>query len=326
MANSLTNPHDAYFRAVMSHPVDAAGELRAIMPPELVARIDWDRLSLEPGSYVDDELRSRYSDVLFSTHTTDGHEALIYILVEHQSRPDRFMPIRLLEYIIRIWWQYIHDHDNPSTVPLIIPVVVYTGPGTRKWTTPTDLTDLIDADPDTLRAAGPHVPRMRYLLDNISDTTLHAIHTRHLTPEMETMLMLQKTIFTSRNIVEQLRPYQDRIRAAALRDKMIITTYYLTHRQTNPEEKKAFTDILDTGGEHTMATFAEDYRAEGEARGRTIGQVEGRRNSLLELLTIRFGPLPKTVDDTIQQGTLDQIHAWFTRAAVATGFDEVFAG
>ncbi|QLY28302.1 Rpn family recombination-promoting nuclease/putative transposase [Nocardia huaxiensis] len=64
MADSPSNPHDAYFRQVLFQPVNAVGELRAVLPEAVAVRVDWDGLDLQPGSYVPEELQSRFSDVL----------------------------------------------------------------------------------------------------------------------------------------------------------------------------------------------------------------------------------------------------------------------
>ncbi|WP_408639281.1 Rpn family recombination-promoting nuclease/putative transposase [Nocardia yamanashiensis] len=47
MAEEPPNPHDAYFRQVMSRPADAAGELRAVLPEAVTARLDWETLALQ---------------------------------------------------------------------------------------------------------------------------------------------------------------------------------------------------------------------------------------------------------------------------------------
>ncbi|MGW5441490.1 Rpn family recombination-promoting nuclease/putative transposase [Nocardia asteroides] len=39
---------------------------------------------LQSGSFIDDDLNSRYSDLLYRTRL-DGHTAFIYLLIEHQS-------------------------------------------------------------------------------------------------------------------------------------------------------------------------------------------------------------------------------------------------
>ncbi|MBF6180931.1 Rpn family recombination-promoting nuclease/putative transposase [Nocardia otitidiscaviarum] len=65
-------------------------------------------------------MRSRYSDLLFGTRL-DGHEALVYPLVEHQNRPDPLMPLRILEYLVAIWNRYLVDHSQAGTLPVVIP-------------------------------------------------------------------------------------------------------------------------------------------------------------------------------------------------------------
>jgi predicted transposase YdaD len=82
----IENPHDAFFKMVFSQPEHAAGELRAVLRPELVQRIVWDTLTLCPGSFIDAALARSYTDLLFSV-ILDGSRAFLYFLVEHQSTP-----------------------------------------------------------------------------------------------------------------------------------------------------------------------------------------------------------------------------------------------
>jgi predicted transposase YdaD len=57
-----TSIHDALFKATFSQVEHAAGELQAILPPGLCARLDFATLALCPGTFVDDELRQRHTD------------------------------------------------------------------------------------------------------------------------------------------------------------------------------------------------------------------------------------------------------------------------
>src|SRR6187399_1970474 len=94
-------PHDALFKKTFSVVEHAAAELRAVLPAALVARTDFSTLALCPGSYIDENLAGSQSDLLFSVKV-DGKPSLIYVLFEHQSSPDKLMPLRLLGYIVRI--------------------------------------------------------------------------------------------------------------------------------------------------------------------------------------------------------------------------------
>ncbi|WP_239377492.1 Rpn family recombination-promoting nuclease/putative transposase, partial [Frankia sp. Cj5] len=79
--SSPHTPHDAVFRRILGTPSNAASQLRAALPAELVARLDLDRLALVPGSLVDATLRWRHTDLLF-TAPLDGREAFVYVLIE----------------------------------------------------------------------------------------------------------------------------------------------------------------------------------------------------------------------------------------------------
>jgi predicted transposase YdaD len=90
MAEQPSNPHDAFARHILGRTVNAASELRAVLPEHIVQRANWNTLRLLPGSYVSPQLRSRYSDLPFSVEL-DGDDAIIYVLTEHQSSSDHLM-------------------------------------------------------------------------------------------------------------------------------------------------------------------------------------------------------------------------------------------
>jgi len=64
------------------------------LPDELRAFCDLSTLKLEPGSFVEDDLRQYFSDVLYSLKTTSD-DGYIHVLIEHQSSPDKHMAFRL---------------------------------------------------------------------------------------------------------------------------------------------------------------------------------------------------------------------------------------
>lgn len=94
------------------------------LPTELRAVCDLSTLKLESGSFVEDDLRQYFSDVLYSLKTTaaDGY---IYVLVEHQSTPDKHMAFRLRHYSVAAMQR--HLEAGYKKLPLVIPVLFYTG-------------------------------------------------------------------------------------------------------------------------------------------------------------------------------------------------------
>jgi predicted transposase/invertase (TIGR01784 family) len=83
------------FRRIFGVPANAASQLRAVLPSGIADRLDLGRLAPVPGSFVDEDLRWRHSDVLF-TAPLDGRDAFVYVLVEHQSSDDPLMAFRVL--------------------------------------------------------------------------------------------------------------------------------------------------------------------------------------------------------------------------------------
>ena len=102
MSPDPSNPHDGLVRRLLGDAADADSELRLVLPDSVVAQLDWNELERVDGTFVSAELRSRYTDLLFRTHTVSGCRVLVYLLLEHQSRPDPLMAFRMLEYKVGI--------------------------------------------------------------------------------------------------------------------------------------------------------------------------------------------------------------------------------
>ncbi|ASQ15800.1 hypothetical protein BJM06_a00156 (plasmid) [Enterobacter cloacae] len=95
--NTTPTPHDATFRQFLTQPDIARDFMEIHLPAELRAVCDLSTLKLESGSFVEDDLRQYFSDVLYSLKTTAG-DGYIHVLVEHQSTPDKHMAFRLIRY------------------------------------------------------------------------------------------------------------------------------------------------------------------------------------------------------------------------------------
>ena len=131
MKNDISNPHDKLFRASMQYPEVARDFLDTHLPADIKNKIDFKSIITCPNTFIDEELKLTQSDVLLKSNI-EGKEGYIYILVEHQSKPDPFMPFRLLKYMIKIW-DYHQSHakqKNGLPFPAIFPMVFYAGKNT----------------------------------------------------------------------------------------------------------------------------------------------------------------------------------------------------
>ena len=161
----IHQPHDRLFRAVFSDPKEAAGLLQTTLPPDVRDSFDWTTLALRSGTFIDEELRESQSDLLFQVdQTASGQPVSMYVLLEHQSSPDRWIRLRLLRYLCRIWEAELRDDPERRQLRPIVPVVFYQGE--RRWTHSTEFADLF---PEVARGL-PWVPRFNHEL--LDQTTL----------------------------------------------------------------------------------------------------------------------------------------------------------
>lgn len=134
--NSTPTPHDATFRQFLTQPEIARDFMELHLPAELRAVCDLSTLKLESGSFVEDDLRQYFSDVLYSLKTAQGDDSYVHVLIEHQSSPDKHMAFRLLRYAVAAMQR--HLEAGHKKLPLVIPVLFYTGkrrpyPYSTRW-------------------------------------------------------------------------------------------------------------------------------------------------------------------------------------------------
>ncbi|MBI5535969.1 MAG: Rpn family recombination-promoting nuclease/putative transposase, partial [Deltaproteobacteria bacterium] len=81
------------------------------------------------------------------------------------STDDALMPYRLLRYMIRIWEQWIAEQqEHPKLLPAIVPVAMSHSEG--GWRRAVSMHELFD--PQTVQAAGEHLPGFRFVLDDLT--------------------------------------------------------------------------------------------------------------------------------------------------------------
>ncbi|MFT4085833.1 MAG: Rpn family recombination-promoting nuclease/putative transposase [Gordonia sp. (in: high G+C Gram-positive bacteria)] len=313
--------HDALLRTALGKPEHAGSELLSVLPPEVSAQLDLKQLDLQPGSFVDGELRQSHTDLLFRT-TYAGDDAYVYVLIEHQRTPEPLMALRMLGYQVRIWRRHVAENPGATTIPVIVPVVIYQG--RRRWAAPVDVADLLDATPEASDALGALVPHARYVLDDLTVVDDDALRARPLTPGARiTLVSLSKAPGdddATRWLIDWLADFQVLESDHDLMTALL--TYYQRVSGTPRERLREFAATIGPEAEEIAMTTAEQLEAIGEARGKALGQSE----MLTTMLTARFGELNEPTRHRIDDATPDQITTWATRLARGTDtLADVFA-
>src|SRR5258706_14241433 len=145
-------------------------DLVRLMGGEVADRLDFSRAERINRSFIPDDLQKQEADLLFRVPFREGKgEVLVYVLLEHQSRPDRTMGLRLLSYMVELWQSQIREYKIGKVAASkwrlhpIVPIGVYTGK--RKWKSPINMSALMEL-PDLLEK---YVPAFETLFLNLQE-------------------------------------------------------------------------------------------------------------------------------------------------------------
>lgn len=298
--NKISLVHDNFFRTVMKNHRVAREFLTIHLPEELRQVINFDNLIFQPRSFIDDVRKETVVDVLYKTKI-ETHDAYLYLLLEHQSTPDKLMPFRILKYICNIIAHHL-EVTNQNTIPLIYPMVVYHAE--RPYPFSTDINDLVDAPPDLVK---------RYFLKPFQLIDLAKIEDQELKNHAwaGAMEFALKHIF-ARDIFPYLRDITEllhRIDQSGGRDYISIVLQYVLER-AELKDKEAFFTLINTKissevGENIM-TIAEQLRTEGKLeKGYEIAKRLLSKNLELQFIAEMTGLSLNTLKELQNQ---DQIY------------------
>ncbi|MQY29074.1 Rpn family recombination-promoting nuclease/putative transposase [Nocardia aurantia] len=315
MGEKPSNPHDAYFRAELSDPEVAAGQVRAVLSAEMLEQLDLTVLDRQSVSFVPAELRSRYSDILFRTRFA-ARDAFVYLLIEHQSSQDPLMAFRITEYLVAIWNRYLEDHkkDRPpvTRLPLVIPMVVHVSADGARWTEPVDLGDVLDIDPDVRDLLGDHLPRMRFLLDDVNALDVQQLLQRK--PAALSMVLVMLRNAPRHTHLDQVLSLLEELLRDLTSDQLSrLLAYIFTVGRTDADTLQPVFERIGPSAKEAMMTIADDLRAEGGA------------NLLIDQLSVKFGPLSERVLRRVRGADAATLRDLSRRFIFATSIDDVVA-
>lgn len=295
-------------------------------PPAVAKAIDWSSLRPVPGSFVDDALKTRYSDLLF-TARMGRKTVLTYVLLEHKSGVVRWTALQLLRYVVRIFDRFLADNRGARSLPPVLPVVVHHGP--RGWTAPRSVLDLVDLGslpPSVQKALSPLQPNLRFLLDDLAAQPESQLKRRRATVVTRLALLHLQYVrgAKGRDPAEFVRRWLHLMRLlwnnpAGRRALIGLFSYLAAQLESPPERYEAAAALIHEDARIMGKTTADQLREEGfnRAKSRTT-------ELLLRLVRKRFGSIPPTVEERIRGADFDTLDRWAERILTATTIDELF--
>ena len=271
----IPTPHDLVFKQFLTHPETARDFMQLHLPAELQAVCDFSTLKLESGSFVGDDLRPYFSDVLYSLKTKTGGRGHIYILIEQQSAPDRHMAFRLLRYALAAMQR--HLNAGYKKLPLVIPVLFYNGKR-RPYPFSTRWFDAFDDPPLAARLYNSDFPLVD--ITTLSDAEIMSHRS------MAALTLLQKYIHRP-ELVDQMGNLSKLLLTENITGQQLVSLInYLLQSGEIPDGKAFVHGLAQRVPQHKdeLMTIAEQFKQEGRDEGRLEGILEGKLEVALSML------------------------------------------
>ncbi|MEA2600398.1 MAG: hypothetical protein QOF89_1390 [Acidobacteriota bacterium] len=323
----LLGQHDLSYRLFFSHARMVCDLLREMIGEAWVELIDFASAERVNASFVSQTRRNRESDVIWKFRRRDtGDPVYVYVLLEFQSRPDRYMPVRLMTYTSLFYELLIAEGRlAPSgRLPQVIPIVVYNGLG--PWGTPLDLAELIERFDPSVEA---YVPHLRYRL--VQEAAFGAEELGEKESPVADLFCLERSASWADVLVGVARlqkhvgPEEPELRRAfegwleeVILPRLGATMDEIPRRLTLEELEPMLAERIDS--------WNEQLREESLQQGLQQGRQEGEAKALLRFLERRFGPVDQVTRDRIAAADADLLLEWIDRFSTAESLADVFSG
>jgi hypothetical protein len=336
----VTNFPNRAFREALEQVANLRDALMQAVP-DLAPHLDYGHAQYLKPSFLLEDWRSRESDLLCQLPyrppgTEQVEPVLICVLLEHQTRSDPLLPLRILLSAVLFWEQqwkeYERRHEPGAALRLtpVVPIVFHTG--AQEWSSNRRLGDLFEG-PAELRGCAPEWPVVFWdlaartpeaLLDSDGAFAQFLAIVRAEQRDRESFLQLYT------RLMQRLEPLagQDKMR---WKDLLWLSISWCKQRRLADEQDALERATIDsqsnaalrkearTVSETTNQTWAQVV----EARGVRVGELRQARQALIDILTAGFGELPESLRASIEAcNDLDRLVAARPQLRTITSIDQ----
>lgn len=282
--SSQPKVHDSGYKKLFSNRTIFQQLIETFITEAWVKELDFSQCETLDKSFITDHYKETESDLIYKLKLR-RKTVYIYVLLEFQSKVDRFMVLRVLFYILSFYMDYTANYKRIKKLPAIFPIVLYNGK--RKWSAPTKISDLIETEP----SLGAYAIDFQYLLLNEKAYSKERLLTIR---NIVSTLFLAEGYYDIALLEQELLNLYDQES-----DKQAVSLFLNWFRQlalygkVSPDDYATLDTVYRTKEEvQTMlvATLEQErqkiYR-KGEASGLAKG-VEAQRQTLLQFIHWRF--------------------------------------
>lgn len=321
---------DTIYKQLFSHPELVRDLVAGVLPAAWAQALEVEAFERVNASYASEQGKARHEDVVWRARI-GGEWVYVYILLEFQSRPDKWMALRMQVYIGLLYQDLIAQHklSKHGKLPPVLPLVFYHG--RRRWHAATELAELMLPSPDGLAR---FQAQQRYLLiDQHHDGqrgSIVALLLRLLAADTRVAADAAGEAFFARIKQPDLasaRASLEQWFLFTLRDDFDDTTMSdeedpVMRTEKKPRLGELFTPELI----HRMLQPHEESLREGIEQGMQQGMQQGELLALRDVLNdLLVGEVPAEAAPKIAAADSGQLRAWIKSLASGARPRQLFA-
>lgn len=322
---------DALYHRLFSHPLMVQSLVGEFLPLGMVPKPDWARMEQVTARFHASTGERREGDVIWRLPFADGSDVYLYLMMEFQSRSDWWMAVRTQVYQGLLWQQIVTEKSlkTGDRLPPVLLLLLYNGD--PRWSSPTDLSDLIALPTDS--ALWHWQPQARYHLIDMGSLPAAGLAKQDSIAALLFRLEQRQEPAALAALIEdvinwfRLHPGYETLKHlfTELVRQAIASTGAVT---LVPDELGEMKGMITTLGETWKREWKAEARNEGLQEGRRQGRRDGRREglaqTLLRQLERRFGSLSNDVRTRVQESDSESLERWLDRVIDAPTMDTLF--
>ena len=287
------NIHDSGYKKLFSNRTIFRQLIETFIHEAWVKDLNFEQCETIDKSFISDHYKATESDLIYKIQLK-GKLVYIYILLEFQSKVDRFMGIRVLNYLSNFYLDYIATQRAAKKrirkLPAIFPIVLYNGK--RQWTAKEQIAELIEAEP----SLGAFALHFQYLL--INERTYSKEQLLKIRNIVSTLFLAEGHYDINLLEAELLNLYDNEADKQAVSLFLNWFRQLAVHGKVPPVDYARLDYVYRTKEEvHTMLVeaLAQERKniyqagvAEGKVEGKMEGEVKGQQEALLTVVESRF--------------------------------------
>ena len=285
----INHIHDKTFRKILDDKKEFTIFINKIF--NLEEKLEEKDIEKYNRKFVSVDYTNQESDVIYKLKNKE-----IFILVEHQTKIDKKMPIRILKYELEIIRSRM-DENNRLEFPIIIPIVLYTGK--QRWNAKINYPSY---NSELARYRG--LKKVEYNLVDINDYTIEDLYKENSI--LTKIMILEKSnkyIEIINNVDKIVNEVYDSKLYTQTQKEMLLNILNNTMINIVGNKKMKEYKIKLEGGENMLALYEmiENERNEiystGIKEGKVKGKIEGIKAIAKKMLRMKFDK------DTIMKAT-----------------------